>query len=109
MYLTNMNKHNVFIKPTNPIEIINTINNLVSNKATGSYNIPNEILHLIKMNTAEPLSILINLSFEKTFYFGNMKVSKVYKDICNILDSSNYRPISLLSNINKIVEKLMYE
>ena len=64
------------------------------------------------MNIAEPLSILINLSFEKAFYIGNMKISKVipvYKDKGNILDSSNYRPISLLSNINKIIEKLMYE
>ena len=60
----------------------------------------------------DPLSILINLSFEKAFYFGNMKIAKVlpvYKDKGNILDTSNYRPISLLSNINKIIEKLLYE
>ena len=43
-----------FIKPTNPTEIINIINNLDSNKATGSYIIPNDILHLIKLNIAEP-------------------------------------------------------
>ena len=64
------------------------------------------------MNIAELLSELINLSFEKAFYFGNMKISKVipvYKEKGKIFDSSNYRPISLLSNINKIVEKLMYK
>ena len=64
------------------------------------------------MNIADPLSILINLSFVKAFYFGNMKLAKVipvYKDEGNILDTSNYRPISLLSNINKIIERLMYE
>ena len=56
------------------------------------------------MNIAEPLSILINLSFEKAFYFGNMMISKVipvYKDKGNILGSSNYRSISLLSDTNK--------
>ena len=88
-----MNEINFFIKPTNPIEIINIINNLHSNKATGPYSIPNEILHLIKLNIAEPLSKLINLSFEKAFYFGNMKISKVipvYKEKGNIFNSSNY-------------------
>ena len=45
-------------------------------------------------------------------YFDKLKVSKtipVYNDKGDVLDSSNYRAISLLSNINKIVEKLMYE
>ena len=50
-YLTNMNEHNFFIKPTNPIEIINTINNLNSNSANGPFSILNEILHLLKMNS----------------------------------------------------------
>ena len=111
-YLNDMNEYNCFIEPTNPVEIINTINKLDCNKATGPYSIPNEILHLIKMNIADPISILTNLSFAKAFYFGNMKIAKVipvYKYKGNILDTSNYRPISLLSNINKIIEKLMYE
>ena len=45
------------------------------------------------MNIAEPQPILIHLSFEKAFYFGNMKTSKVipvYKD-------------------NKIIEKMTYD
>ena len=102
VYLTNANKHNFFVKPTNPIEII--INNLDSNKATGPYGIINEILYLIKLNIAEPLSILINLSFEKAFYLKISKVIPVYKEKGNIFDSSIYRPISLLSNINNIIE-----
>ena len=44
-----------FIKLRNPIKIINTINNFDSNKATGPYIIPNEMLRLIKTNIAEPL------------------------------------------------------
>ena len=57
------------------------------------------------------LSKLINLSFEKAIYFDNLKISKavpIFKDKGNLLERNNYRPISLLSNINKIIEKLMY-
>ena len=41
-----------------------------------------------------------------------MKISKViptFKDKGSDLDFNNYRPISLLSNINKIIEKIMHE
>ena len=53
-YLTYVNEHNFFIKPTNPIEII-------------AYSITNEILHLIKLNTAEPLSSPLNLRRHSAF------------------------------------------
>ena len=65
-----------FLLNLNPIEIINIINNLNSNKATGPYSISNEI-NPLKMNIADPLSILINISFEKAFYFRNTKISKI--------------------------------
>ena len=105
------NENSIFIQPTNPLELIRIINNLNANKASGPYSIDYEILHLIKLIIAEPLSRIINLSFEKAKYFENLKISKaipVYKGKGSDLDRGNYWPISLLSNINKIVEKLMY-
>ena len=107
-YLANMNRYKFFMTPTDSIEVIDTINDLKSNKATG----PNEILHLIKLILAEPHSKLINFSFEKAIYFDNLKISKavpIFKDKGNLLECNNYRPISLRSNINKIIEKLMYK
>ena len=111
-YLANMNECNFFMTPTDSIEVIDIINDLNSNKATGPNSIPNEILHFIKLIIAERLSKLINFSFEKAIYFDNLKISKVvpiFKDKGNLLECNNYRPISLLSNINKIIEKLMYK
>ena len=53
---------------------------------------------------------LFNLSFKTGVFPSVLKTAKVIpifkKD--SKLDYSNYRPISLLSNIEKILEKLMY-
>ena len=110
-YLTNRNEHSFFIRPTDKYEIINIINNISINKATGPHSIPTNILHLIKLNISEPLSSIINLSFEKGIFPENLKTAKtipIFKDKGSNLECSNYRPISLLSNINKIFEKLMH-
>ena len=48
-----MNELNFSLTPTDSIEIIDTINDLNSNKATGHNSIQNEILHLIKFNIVE--------------------------------------------------------
>ena len=111
-FLQNLNPHSFFIMPANVTQILNTINDLHSNKALGPYSTPTDIFHLIKLNVAEPLTEIINLSFEEGVYIDNLKIAKVvsiFKEKgCN-LDCANYRPISLLSNINKIIEKLMHE
>jgi hypothetical protein len=68
-------------------------------------------LLIIQKTFSLTLSKLINRSFVQGTYFERLKTSKVlpiYKNSDNLLDVNNYRPISLLSNINKIIEKLMY-
>ena len=110
-YLKNRNESSFFITPTDEREIINIINTFDINKATGPHSIPSNILDLIKYIIAEPLALIINLSFETGIFIENLKIAKtipIYKDAGNKLNCCNYRPISLLSNINKIIEKLMY-
>ena len=107
-----MNPHSFFTKPTNPIEIINVINKLNLNKASGPFSVQPDILQHIKNIIADPLSKLINSSFESGIYFDNLKISKtipIFKEKGDIFEKTNYQPISLLSNINKIVKKLMQE
>ena len=111
-YLKDENPHSLFIKPTNITEVINNINDINSNKALGPTSIPTNIFHQIKLTVAKPLADIINLSFEKGTYINMLKISKVipiFKDKGSDLDHTNFRPISLLSNINKIVEKIMHE
>ena len=110
-YLKQPNDYNFFINPTDEVEIINLIDNLCTNKATGPHSIPTDILQLIKFNIATPLSEIINLSFSTGIYPDNLKTAEVipiYKDKGSMLQCCNYRPISLLSNINKIYEKMMH-
>ena len=103
-FLKNKNANSFFINPTDPQEIISITNNINIAKAPGPHSIPSNILHLIKLIIAEP--------FNKGIYHENLKIAKTiptFKENGSNLECSNHRPISLLSNINKIFEKLMHE
>ena len=78
------------------------------NKATGPDNVSNFILKNAALCT--PLSILFNHSLHLGVFPSSWKLSHVIpihkKNDVN--DKSNYRPVSLLSNISKVFEKLIY-
>ena len=102
----------IFIAPSSKDEVTEIINNYVINKkATGPNSIPAFILQLITPSIVEPLSDIINLSFFQGKYIDFLKISRIiaiYKEKGDQLLAKNYRPISLLPNINKIFEKIMY-
>ena len=84
---------------------------LDSNKSIGSNNIPTKVLKLLKNDTPSQLTYTFNISFSTGVFPTILKVVKVvpeYKKDSK-LDFSNYRPILLLSNIEKILDKLMYK
>ena len=95
-----------FISPTDEKEIILSISSLKSNKSSGPYSIPTKILQLVKNDNGKPLSDIINLSFSTGQFPSKLKTAKVIpifkKDYP--LECSNYRPISLFSNIDKFFE-----
>ena len=104
------NTKTFFLSPTTAEEIEDVIKTFNLNKAIGPNSIPVTILKEIKKEISEPLSSLINLSFD-TGDFPNclklVKVIPVYKK-GDQQECNNYRPISLLSNISKLIEKLLY-
>ena len=110
-YLANENGNSIFLQPTDKEEIANIISSLNSNKASGPNSIPYRILLLLKNEISKQLADLFNLSFMTGIFPSVLKTAKVVpvfkKD--SKLDYSNYRPISLLSNVEKILEKLMYK
>ena len=96
--------------PTNEKEICDLITQLKTNKGTGPNSIPTKILHLIKLEIAKPLASIINMSFTTGIHPDKLKLAQVMPIFKkgSRLEACNYRPISLLSNINKIYEKVMY-
>ena len=97
--------------PTDKEEIANVISSLNSNNTSGPNSIPYRILFLLKNEILKQLADLFNLSFMTGVFpsvFKTAKVVLVFKKDSK-LDYSNYRPISLLSNIEKILEKPMYK
>ena len=70
----------------------------------------NHLLKLMKNDISDQLAVLLNLSFTSGSFPTILKTSKVtpiYKKDSK-LKCSNYRPISLLSNIDKILERIVY-
>ena len=109
-YLSNRVNQNFIFESADPVEVINIIDSLDNNKGTGPYSIPSNMLKALKVNLSHPLTTIINMSFATGIYPDQLKIAKVipiFKKGDKLL-VSNYRPISLLSNINKIFEKLVY-
>ena len=79
-------------------------------KASGPKSIPPAVLKHLNNDVSIVLANLFNLSFSTGVFPDILKTSSVlplFKKGSR-LDCGNYRPISLLSNISKLLEKLMY-
>ena len=99
-----------FLSPVTENEILNEINNLNPKKSTGPARIPTNIFKLISKIICKPLSDIINISLSTGVFPSILKsanVIPIYKKGSKII-CTNYRPISLLSSISKIIEKIMH-
>ena len=83
---------------------------LNTEKSQGPNGIPYKILYLVKQKLSELLSEIFNISFSTGNYPDILKVGKVVPihKKGSPIEVSNYRPITLLSNIDKILEKMMH-
>ena len=110
-FLQFRSQHSFFLKPVSTEEVEKQISSLDTKKATGPYSIPTKILKFASKKISEILTIIFNISFRKGIYIDLLKTAKVipiFKNKGSSLEISNYRPISLLSNIDKILEKLIH-
>ena len=109
-YLKAPNTDTFYILPTTPKEISDLIKTFQNSKSLGPNSIPTNILKEIYETISVPLFTLINKSFITGVFVNMCKIAKVVpifkSETC--LHCNKYRPISLLSNIGKIIEKLIH-
>lgn len=99
----------LYLYPTDAKEISNIINDLKCRKAPGQDGITSEILKNIVEFIKQPLAHIMNImlltgEFPKTFKVAVVK--PLFKK-GDKTDLNNYRPISLISNLAKIAEKII--
>ena len=82
-----------------------------TNKAIGPNSIPAKILKMSQHIIAKPLVYLINLSFSTGVFPDLLKIANTISvlKIGDRQDYNNYRPISLISNLSKLIEKLAHK
>ena len=100
----------MYVTPTTPTEIDTIIMKLASKKSSGYDHISNQMLKWLRSVITLPLSIIYNKSLQEGCFPNKMKLVEIvplYKVGDESL-SKNYRPISLLLTLSKILEKVVY-
>ena len=103
-------KQSMYMHKTNSNEIQKLINKLDSKKSPGFDELSGKFLKLCAPYISETLATIFNSSISHGVYpelLKTARVTPIHKkgDKC---DPSNYRPISVLSQINKIFEKILH-
>jgi hypothetical protein len=107
-YETDSRLSSITITPTIVKKVLSTLN---TTKAMGSDQVSNKILKECANSLCHPLSTLFNKSIQQGIFPDSWKealVSSIYKKQDRQL-TTNYRPISLLSCMSKVLERIIYE
>ena len=109
-YLPNPQLNSMFLEPVLPSTVIETIHKLKTKSSSGHDGISTKLIKSTIVNIINPITYIINKSFETGIVPMEMKIAKVIpifknNDQCQV---KNYRPISLLPSFSKVLERLMY-
>ena len=93
-------------------EVLTLLNTLDQNKSTGPDQIPVKLLKMIALIIAKPLALLFNKSLAMRVYPSRFKVAHItpiFKNKGSPSDYICYRPISILSALSKVFERIVYK
>jgi retron-type reverse transcriptase len=103
-------EHDTPNTPASPEEVRGIIGTLKVKKAPGPDKIPNTALKLLPDKAVVALTAIINASLRFCHFPSRWKSANVIfipKPGKDLLFPQNYRPISLLSNVGKVLEKVI--
>ncbi len=93
-----------------PNEVLAAINNLQSKKSHSKDCISNALIKKLRFELLTPLTKLFNKCFNEGVFPDCFKLSRIlplYKNKGSRSVMGNYRPISLLSSLSKVLEKVI--
>ena len=93
-------------------DVLKILNSLNENKSTGPDKIPTKLLKLTALLIYEPLTRPFNKSLSSGKFPSSWKeanVTAIFKNKGANSEPTNYRPISLLSCISKVLERLVFK
>jgi Reverse transcriptase (RNA-dependent DNA polymerase) len=101
----------IFVEDVTISELYTVIQSLKANKSSGADGISAQLIKDNVYYLCEPLVYLYNLSLMKGVVPDALKIAKIIPIFKkgDIHLACNYRPISLLSVFNKILEKIVYK
>ena len=95
----------------NEDDVIKITKSLKSKNSSGFDGISTNLLKMLMPAIIKPLTLILNQSLATGIFPDRLKTAKVIplykKDDCLIMD--NYRPVSLLTSISKIFEKIVHK
>ena len=103
-------KNSMYCAPVDRCELESLINKLKNGKSPGANNIGVKMVKENAFILVDPLIHLFNLSITTGIVPDKLKIAKVvpvYKNKGETTFPGNYRPISLLSIFDKLLEKVM--
>ena len=108
-YLRDPNEHSLFLNPITESEICDIVSKF-KNKSPGIDDIKPSLIKSVITYISDPLCHIFNLSLTTGIFPKKLKVAKVTPVFKNgdPAELGNYRPISVLSCLSKILEKLVF-
>ena len=99
------------LRKISSIKVFDTLNKLKNGKSTGLFHMPNKALNIAKDLIATSLADIFNACIETKVFPDDLKIGKVTpifkserKD-----DLNNYRPITVLPTVARVMERLIYK
>jgi hypothetical protein len=107
-YIQNTNQHSMLLRPASEFEVENIVKSCKKKDSNDYHDISMSTLQRVFVSIKAPITHICNLSLTSGIFPEKMKIAKViplYKsgdrDVFN-----NYRPVSLLPQFSKILEKI---